>query len=80
VITFFITAAVVYFLLVLPIQKVQERRTKNPSEAQPEASDIELLAEIRNLLRRGQGLPVVDGLRPAPSEEAMSSAPASSTD
>lgn len=81
VITFVITAAVVYFLFVLPMQKIQERRKKNPSEDLPDASDVELLAEIRNLLRRGQGLPIVDGLRPAPSnEDAASSTAANGTD
>lgn len=81
VITFIITAAVVYFLFVLPMQKIQQRRTKVPDQDQPDASDIELLAEIRNLLRRGQGLPAVDGLRPAPSDEdATVGVPVSSTD
>lgn len=74
VITFLITAAVVYFVFVLPVQKVQERRKKGSADAQPEASDIELLAEIRDLLRRGQGLPTVDELRQVPSEDATSSA------
>lgn len=80
VITFFITAAVVYFLFVLPVQKVQERRMKKLGKADVEATDVELLAEIRDLLRRGQGLPAVDDLRQAPSEDASSSTSASSTD
>jgi large conductance mechanosensitive channel len=81
VITFVITAAVVYFMFVLPAQKIQERRTKSSDQDQPDASDVELLAEIRNLLRRSQGLPTVDGLRPAPSDEdATGGSPVSSTD
>lgn len=64
VITFLITAAVVYFLFVLPMQKIQERRAKS-LDTQPDASEVELLAEIRNLLRDGQGLTTVDGVRPA---------------
>jgi large conductance mechanosensitive channel len=81
VVTFIITAAVVYFVFVLPMQKIQERRAKGTDQDQPDASDVELLAEIRNLLRRGQGLPTVDGLRPAPSDEdATAGVPASSTD
>jgi large conductance mechanosensitive channel len=80
-ITFLITAAVVYFVFVLPTQKIQERRAKSPDQDEPDASDVELLAEIRNLLRRGQGLPIVDGLRPAPSDgDAPAGTPARSTD
>src|SRR5437016_9984783 len=49
-ITFFITAAVIYFLFVLPMQRVQARQKKDTEPA--DATDTELLAEIRNLLRR----------------------------
>lgn len=65
VITFFITAAVVYFLFVLPMQKVQERRKRGQEAGPSEATDVELLAEIRNLLRHQQGLPPVEGSQPA---------------
>jgi large conductance mechanosensitive channel len=53
VITFLITAAVVYFLFVLPMQKIQERRNKGKAS---EPTDNELLTEIRDLLRQQQGL------------------------
>lgn len=62
VITFLITAAVVYFLFVVPMQKIQERRKKGKEEGQSEPTDVELLLEIRNLLRKEQGLPAIKGL------------------
>ncbi|MBB5153674.1 large conductance mechanosensitive channel protein MscL [Saccharopolyspora phatthalungensis] len=62
VITFFITAAVVYFLFVVPMKKISERRKKGDEEGQSEPTDVELLLEIRDLLRREQGLPAVKGL------------------
>ncbi|GAA2784095.1 large-conductance mechanosensitive channel protein MscL [Saccharopolyspora taberi] len=61
VITFFITAAVVYFLFVLPMKTIQERRKKGQEE-EVDPTDVELLQEIRDLLRRQQGLPPVKGL------------------
>lgn len=55
VITFIITAAVVYFLFVLPMQKLQERRKrKYGTESDP--TSTELLTEIRDLLRAQQSL------------------------
>jgi len=55
VITFFITAAVVYFLFVLPMQKIQERR-KRKYGTKSDPTSTELLTEIRDLLRTQQGL------------------------
>jgi large conductance mechanosensitive channel len=51
VIVFVLTAAVVYFLLVVPMQKIQERR-KAGIEPEPEALtlDQQLLTEIRDAL------------------------------
>ncbi|MGP3967424.1 MscL family protein [Streptomyces sp. 6N223] len=56
--TFLITAAVVYFLMILPINRYQERR-KARAEAQAEAqaeapaepTQLEVLIEIRDALR-----------------------------
>lgn len=62
VITFFITAGVVYFLFVLPMQKIQERRQRGKEQGQADPSDVELLVEIRDLMRRDQGLPTIKGL------------------
>jgi large conductance mechanosensitive channel len=54
VINFGLIALVVYFIIVLPVKKMQERRKRGqePGPAQP--TDIELLTEIRDLLRQQQ--------------------------
>jgi large conductance mechanosensitive channel len=51
IITFLITAAVVYFAIVVPMKKLQELRARG-KEPEPEAvpEDILLLQEIRDLL------------------------------
>lgn len=57
VITFLITAAVVYFLIVLPMNKLAERRKKGQEPAPKAPSeDILLLQEIRDLLRERSSL------------------------
>lgn len=50
--TFLITAAVVYFLMILPMTRYKERQAaKNPvPTAPPELTEVDLLAEIRDLL------------------------------
>ncbi|MCZ2526039.1 large conductance mechanosensitive channel protein MscL [Streptomyces sp. NPDC059506] len=50
--TFLMTAAVVYFLMILPMNKYKERMAaKAPVEATPvEVTEIQLLGEIRDLL------------------------------
>ena len=53
VITFLITAAVVYFVFVVPIRKLIERQKREePAAAEPPApaEDVVLLREIRDLL------------------------------
>jgi large conductance mechanosensitive channel len=51
-IVFVITAAVVYFLMVAPMNKFNERRAKGlEPEPVPKAEDIALLEEIRDLLK-----------------------------
>ncbi|GAA2381635.1 large conductance mechanosensitive channel protein MscL [Dactylosporangium salmoneum] len=54
VITFLLTAATVYFLVVLPMNKLAQRR-KRGIEPEPEApsDEIRLLTEIRDLLATG---------------------------
>ena len=48
---FLIIAAVVYFLVVVPYNKLQERRARGREEAPaPPAEDVALLREIRDLL------------------------------
>ncbi|WP_112242482.1 large conductance mechanosensitive channel protein MscL [Kribbella monticola] len=55
-IVFVLTAAVVYFVLVVPMKKIQERRAAAASggvepEPEPLTTDQQLLVEIRDALR-----------------------------
>lgn len=59
VITFVLTAAVVYFLVVLPLHKLLERRAAEPALAAG-PTELELLVEIRDLLRAQQGMAPFD--------------------
>ena len=59
-IVFVITAAVVYFVFVLPMNKYKEMRARRLAEGQveePEAKseDVVLLEQIRDLLQASQG-------------------------
>jgi large conductance mechanosensitive channel len=71
VITFVITASVVYFAVVLPMHLLMDRRRRGvePGPAQP--TQIELLVEIRDLLRARQG-----GAGGPATDAAMPQAPA----
>ena len=63
IITFVLTAAVIYFAVILPLKKIAELRARG-EEAGPTAStDVELLTEIRDLLRSQAGM----GVAPAPT-------------
>jgi large conductance mechanosensitive channel len=53
-INFIIVAAVVYFLVVIPVQRVTNRFKKQEDEKPAAPTDIELLTEIRDLLRTQQ--------------------------
>lgn len=53
-INFVIVAAVVYFVIVLPVKHVQERRKRGEEPGPAEPTDVELLIEIRDLLRAQQ--------------------------
>ena len=57
VITFVLTAAVIYFVVVLPMKALAERRRRGEEAAPVVPSQVELLIEIRDLLRAQQGLP-----------------------
>ena len=46
-----IVAAVVYFLMVLPLNHLKERRKRGEEAGPAEPTDVELLTEIRDLLR-----------------------------
>jgi large conductance mechanosensitive channel len=56
VITFLLTAAVLYFLVVFPLNKLAERRARG-EEPPPKApsEEVKLLTEIRDALVRGGG-------------------------
>jgi large conductance mechanosensitive channel len=64
VITFVLTAAVIYFVVVLPLKAIAERRRRGEEPGPAAPSQVELLAEIRDLLRAQQGL------APAEADEA----------
>ncbi|GAA4536620.1 large-conductance mechanosensitive channel protein MscL [Amycolatopsis samaneae] len=53
-INFVIVAAVVYFAIVLPVKHLQERRKRGQEAGPSEPTDVELLTEIRDLLRAQQ--------------------------
>jgi large conductance mechanosensitive channel len=63
VITFALTAAVIYFVVVLPLKTIAERRRHGQPVGPVAPTQVELLVEIRDLLRAQQGLP------PQPEEE-----------
>jgi large conductance mechanosensitive channel len=54
-IAFVLTAAVVYFVVVLPMKKLIERRTRGEEPGPAAPTEVELLVEIRDLLRAQQG-------------------------
>jgi large conductance mechanosensitive channel len=56
VITFVLTAAVVYFVVVLPMKTLMERRRRGEEPGPVAPTQVELLLEIRDLLRGQQGM------------------------
>ena len=56
-ITFVLTAAVVYFVVVTPMKRLMERRAAGEEAGPVAPTQVELLVEIRDLLRaqHGQG-------------------------
>ena len=69
-IAFLMTAAVVYFLVVLPMNKLAERRKKG-EEPEPKApgEEVKLLMEIRDALVAQRGSQVSAAPAPRSSEE-----------
>jgi large conductance mechanosensitive channel len=63
VITFLLTAAILYFVVVLPMKVLLERRRRGEEVGPVAPTQVELLAEIRDLLRaqQGQGEPAGPG-------------------
>ncbi len=56
VITFVLTAAVVYFVVVLPMHRLLARRARGEAPAPAGPTELEVLVEIRDLLRTQQGI------------------------
>jgi len=56
IITFVLTAAVIYLAVVLPLRKVAELRASGEESGPTASTDVELLTEIRDLLRDSAGL------------------------
>lgn len=54
VLNFVIVAAVVYFVIVFPLNTLKERRRRGVEAGPAEPTDVELLTEIRDLLREQQ--------------------------
>jgi large conductance mechanosensitive channel len=52
VITFFITVAVIYFVFVMPMNRLRAMTAKDTDAAEEVAKEVELLTEIRDLLRQ----------------------------
>ena len=52
-ITFFITLTVIYFIFVVPMNKIRERMGAGAVDTTP--ADVKLLTEIRDLLKERQG-------------------------
>jgi large conductance mechanosensitive channel len=48
---FLIVAAIVYFIIVYPLNALKQRRRKGEEPGPSEPTDVELLIEIRDLLR-----------------------------
>jgi large conductance mechanosensitive channel len=61
VITFVLTAAVVYFVVVVPMRTLMERRRRGEEPGPVQPTQIELLVEIRDLLRAQQAGAVQQG-------------------
>ena len=53
-VNFLIVAAVVYFVIVLPLNTLKERRKRGVEAGPAEPTDVELLIEIRDLLQGKQ--------------------------
>jgi large conductance mechanosensitive channel len=59
-ITFSVTAAVVYFVVMLPMHRLFDRLARGEEPHPVGPTQLELLVEIRDLLRAQQGLPPVE--------------------
>lgn len=55
IVTFVLTAAIVYYVVVVPMNKIMARFKKPAEEELAEPTEAELLMEIRDLLRTQRG-------------------------
>ena len=55
ILNFLIVAAVIYFVIVLPLNTLKARRQSGEETGPAEPTDVQLLAEIRDLLATDQG-------------------------
>ena len=55
VITFVLTAAILYFVVVLPVRRLFDRRARGEEAGPVGPTELELLVEIRDLLRAQHG-------------------------
>ncbi len=63
-INFLMVAAVVYFVIVLPMRTIQERRRRGEEPGPAEPTDVDLVIQIRDLLReRLDGTPTASDSR-----------------
>ena len=77
IITFLITAAVVYFVFVVPMRRMMTRSDTQTVAVKADPTEVELLVQIRDLLRTGAVTPVE---RPAvPTDTASSDGPPTAT-
>ena len=63
-VTFLLTAAVVYFAVVAPLRTVEERRRRGQEDGPADPTDVELLTEIRDLLAAQAARPEDPGRTP----------------
>jgi large conductance mechanosensitive channel len=75
---FVVVAAVVYFVIVLPMKHIKERRKRGEEPGPAEPADVALLKEIRDLLSAQAGVPAgaVDGAVDGGADESGGAAAA----
>lgn len=69
-INFAMVAVVVYFVIVLPMRTIQERRKRGEEAGPAEPTDVELLKEIRDLLKARSTTTSEDGRHAQPGTES----------
>ncbi len=78
IITFIITALVVYFVFVAPMKKISDLAAKRKVPVKADPTEVELLMEIRNLLRDRDTVPG-SAAGPVPAAPTGATAPTAST-